>query len=358
VRRALVLSLLAACSVPATEVVVTIDSTFGIPCTIDSLVIEAGGATETITVTDADLPGSIVLVTDGARSLDIAVTGMRRGVPFAVASETVAIEDDTSLEARFVLDRSCVPGPCPAVGVGAFTDLPERVERRGCGLDAYRSQDSLFVLRDACELGDAQVGLLANAPSGEAKLDLPELPFPFTFYGRPASEIWVGSNGYVAFEQPGAANIGSSDTLGLGLFPVPAIMPFWDDLLLGPKGICYAVSGAMPDRVLWITWKEACFQQAPMCGEPDVGYLTFSVALEETTDRIFVGYNSMLATGANSQRAQGQFATIGLTSARPVACATGCSADGECASGDACGYTEHSSRTTLVPLPNLELVPR
>ena len=356
--RALAVLAWAGCAIPATEIVVTIGSAFGVPCTIDTIEITAGAATETVAVTDADLPGSIVLLAAAGDDLDVTVTGLRNGAPFALAAERVSFVDESSLEVRFVLDRSCVPGPCPAVGVGAFEGLPAPVERRGCGSDRYLSQDSLFVLRDACELEGAQVGLLAGSANGEARLDFGELPFPFTFYGQLATEIWVGANGYLAFEQPNATNIGSSDSLGLGLFPVPAVLPFWDDLRLGPKGVCYAVSGRAPDRVLWLTWKEACFQQGATCGAPDLGFLTFSVALEETTDRIYVGYNAMMATGANAQRAQGQFATIGVTDNRGIGCATGCSAEGTCPSGEACGYTEHSSRRTLDPLPNLELVPR
>ncbi|MEJ7602323.1 MAG: hypothetical protein WKG01_30790 [Kofleriaceae bacterium] len=356
--RSLALLVVAGCSVPATEIVVTIDSELGVPCTIDTLEITAGGQIETVAVTDADLPGSIVVVADDPGMIDVTVTGLRGGVPFAVASERVSFVDESSLEVRFLLDRSCVPGPCPAVGVGAYEGLPAPAERRGCGTDSYLSQDSLFVLRDACELEGAKVGLLAGAPSGEAKLEFAELPFPFTFYGVPATEIWVGSDGYLAFQQPNAASIGTSDTLGRGLFPVAAVLPFWDDLRLGPKGVCYAVSGVQPDRVLWLTWKEACFQQGPACGAPDLGFLTFSVALEETSDRIYVGYNAMTATGANAQRAKGQFATIGVTNKSTLGCATGCSAEGTCPSGAPCGYTEHSSRMTLDPLPNLELVPR
>lgn len=359
---------LVACRPGETEIVVTVDTTFGVPCTIDSLVFEVEGRAEEIPVTDADLPGSLTLTTDSAHAALVTVTGMREGEPFAAAQEMATFDEGNTLELRFLLDRSCVPGPCPAIGIGGYVDLPEPVARRGCGQEGYLRADSLFVMRDACDMDEAISG---NALAGADELEVPSplapaMPFPFRFYGEPVDSLWVGDNGYLGFsvDAPHAlvGDVGSSRSLGdpTGSFPVPGVLPFWDDLRTGPKGVCFATSGKTPDRILWITWKEACFKQGlTACGGPLQGTLTFSVALEETTDRIFIGYQTMIATGGNADRAKGLTATIGITNKGPKACdAAACSAGGTCPSGEPCGFTELSARKIVDPLPTLELVPQ
>jgi hypothetical protein len=374
VRAACAALLLAACA-PATELIVTVDTTFGVPCTIDGLQIEAtgGGATRSVEValTGADLPGSIAVATDGeARDATITVTGLRGGEPFALARDTVKFDDDSALELRFVLDRSCVPGPCPSVGAGGFTGLPPPVERRGCGDEAYaRTADPQFVIRDACDM-DAEVSgvVLAGDPDADEREVpsplSPAVPFPFRFYGERVEQLWVGSNGYVGFgaEPPHAlqGDVGAPRSLGEpGGFPGRGVLAFWDNLRLGARGICFAMSGEAPERLLWITWKEACFSAGPtLCGAPAQGTLTFSVGLEETTDRVYVGYGTMVAAGAVDDRAKGNAATIGITNAAERGCpASACQPDGTCGDGRPCGYTEISAQRRAA-LSVVELVPR
>jgi hypothetical protein len=372
-RRLALLVLLGACRTepPATEIVVTIDTTFGVPCTIDALHIEATGDGDPVTadvrVGDADLPGSITLVPHGnPRDVAVTVQGLRAGAVFATARDTASFEHDSSLELRFVLDRSCIPGPCPAVGVGGFTQLPVRQARRGCGEHGYAWNNALFVMRDACAMREAITGtVLRDVDEAEAMSPLsPGMPFPFRFYGAPVTQVWAGSNGYLGFgdTMPRAlhGDVGPAGTLGMSRFPGKGVLAFWDDLRTGPLGVCFTVSGEPPDRILWITWKEACFETATMpCGTSDLGTLTFSVALEETTDRVYVGYHKMTATGANVDRPKGSTATIGVTDAVPRGCmAMQCSTAGVCQDGTPCGYTEFSSGTKVDPLPTVEFDPQ
>src|SRR5439155_16061331 len=138
------------------------------------------------------------------------------------------------------------------------------------------------------------------------------------------------------------------------------VLAFWDDLRTSASGVCFAVSGAFPDRILWITWKDACFASSvKACGAPELGTLTFGIALEETTDQIYVGYRTMVATLGNIDRAKGNRATIGVTSAAPRACAADlCSPEGTCQDGSPCGYTEFSAGMIVDPLPTLEFDPQ
>ncbi len=361
---------LAACGGP-TEIVVTVDTIFGVPCTLDALALEVTGgggtASEQIALGAADLPGSITLIPAGEPGeLEVAVTGLREGVPLATARETVAFGDGQSLELRFLLDRACVPGPCPAAGVGGYDGLPAPAARRGCGEERYERRDGVFVVRDACEMDEALMGRVLTMQEDEAEAPSPfdpPMPFPFRFYGEPVTQLWIGSNGYVAFgpEAPRAlvGDVGPARSLGEQGFPAPGVLPFWDDLRIGRRGVCLAVSGEAPDRILWITWKEACFAAGTTaCGAASQGTLTFTVALEETTDRIYAGYQAMTAAAPNADRARGNAATIGITNDVPRGCPEAeCSAEGLCASGAPCGYTEHSSQQ-VTALPRLELRPR
>lgn len=365
------LVLVAACSgldKPATEILVTVDTTFGVPCTIDALHVDvtsaAGSASRDVALTGSDLPGSIALVPAGdGGDLTVTVTGLRGGVPYATAAGSAAFDAGNTLEMRFVLDPSCVPGPCSAIGVGGYQGLPPSQVRRGCGSAGYRLAPSVFAIRDACDMAPAAgSALVASTEQQEAQIPLSPLPFPFTFYGVPATSLWVGTSGYLAFSDAAphalTADIGSPQGLDTAGFPAPAVLPFWDDLATSAHGVCYAVSGEAPDRLLWVTWKEACFapDSGSSCGSAQDSTLTFTVALEETTDNVYFGYPTMLAANG---RANALTATIGLTDTGARGCpATECGSDGACADGTPCGYTQLSAQHVVDPLVTQEAVPR
>lgn len=355
---------------PATEIVVTLDSVFGIPCTIDTVRIEAVGdgepASRELSGAELVFPGSITLdPLSDPRTITVTVTAMRGSEVFATASDEAPVERERSNELRFVLDRSCVPGPCRAVGFGRFVGLPAREPRRGCGDERYAQRNALLVMRDACTMREAVMGsVLINSDENEQPSPLlPAMPFPFSFYGEPVTQIWVGDNGYLGFGDtpPDAINasVGMPRPLGdRGTFPGKGVLPFWDDLRTSATGVCFAVSGTFPGRILWITWKDACFASTltSVCGPAD-GTLTFGVALEETTDRIYIGYRSMVARDAD--RAKANRATIGITSAVPRGCkADLCSPEGTCQDGSPCGYNQFSAGTIVDPLPTLEFDPQ
>src|SRR4029079_18526400 len=205
--------------------------------------------------------------------------------------------------------------------------------------------------------------VLRNTDEDEVPLSA-EMPFPFRFYGAPVSQIWVGDNGYIGFDaKPNAhnASVGMPRPLGdCWTFPVKGVLAFWDDLRTSASGVCFAVSGAFPDRLLWITWKDACIAASSMrtCGSPEGGALIFGIALEETTDRIYIGYRSMTAAKPNTDPAEGSQATIGVTNAAPRGCVADlCSPEGRCEDSKACGYTQFSAVEIVDPLPNLSLDP-
>ena len=354
---------------PATQIIVTIDTEFGVPCTIDALHVEAVGDSDPvgldISMIDYKLPGTLTLTQLGdPREVTVTLTAYRDGAVFATATGKASFEDESSVELRFLLDRSCIPGPCEAVGVGRYVDPPAAHERRGCGERGYAWKQALFAMRDACSMREAIMGtLLVNVDEVEEVIPA---PFPFKFYGEPVTQVWVGDNGYIGLGNAKPEALikkvgGRSRSLGEPGFPGKGALAFWDDLRTSTTGVCYAVSGEFPDRILWITWKDACFanDMGQVCGPAELGTLTFGMALEETTDRIYVGYRTMVATLGNADRARGNGATIGVTDAAPRGClANLCTIEGTCQDGTACGYTEFSAGKSLVPFPTLEFDPQ
>jgi hypothetical protein len=242
--------------------------------------------------------------------------------------------------------------------------LPAPVPRSGCGTNGYAlNASSLFVMRDACGMPGA-TALAPDVQEAEVQAPNPPLPFPFTFYGASITDLWIGTGGYLGLgaAQPNVEDL-TPNSLGSSprTFVGAGILPFWELLRTGPTGVCINTTGLFPDRIVWITWEQACFGLEVPCGGPNQGTLTFGVALEETTNNVYVGYLTMQGSTLSIARAHGQQATIGVTSDGAPGCpATQCT-NGRCADGTTlCGYTQYSAETTLAwpPLPSLEFDPK
>ena len=332
-----------------TEIVITVDTTLGVPCAMNRIALEVGDDRSERPLDPHDLPGTFVVL-PGDQSVRATVIATRAGDPVASAFGTIAPVDGEARELRFVLDRSCVPGPCAPVARGEFVDLPPPLAHRSCAGVGYAVDDEPIVaVRDACAIAGATHHLRDASDAEEAVA----LPFGFQLYDREVSTAWLGVNGYVAFEEA-ATPTRASSVNGAPDFPRPGILPFWDDLRTSGEGICVATSGSAPSRILWITWKRACFGNTLACPAVDVE-LTFSVGLEETTHRLFIGYLTMRSPDA---RAQGQFATIGVRDRGGIGCQPAQCIDGTCPDRAACGFTQYASNTPLLAFPTLELAPR
>ncbi len=191
--------------------------------------------------------------------------------------------------------RNCVAGVC-STGYGVtVTTIP-------------------FV--DACAQAGSTSYLQAD---DDGVTTLLTLPFSFTFYGTARTQYWISADGYIDFSATPTVNFGHSCPAPTTTStPFPAIFGYGRDLFtrgtVGPPasgGVCVATVGAAPNRKLVVTWEDAYIYADP------TSHVTFSIMLEETTNRIDVVYQTL--TSGNSIPADGTGAFLGLQSDTPAA---------------------------------------
>ena len=325
------------------EIVLTVDTSFGVPCTVDALRFEVEGdgdqVTEDVPIGPDDLPGSFTLIPAGRPGpVSIRVFALRGDVEVAAAAHATEFAPGVSREVRFLLDETCVAEACEAVAGGAFEGLPEPAVRDGCGEDAYRVRPSLAVIQDACDIaGEVRGAVLQGSIDGQeapSPLD-PGMPFPFQFYGREVSQLWIGDNGYLAFgDDPPRAlseDIGNPRSLGEPGFSAPGILPFWDKLKTGARGVCLAMAGSAPYRTSGspgATPVSSSRREQP-CGPLEFGRLRFSVGLEERSNVDLRGLSWRWGHGRRREPGAGPRADRGQ-SASPTDRPKGCDASAMC----------------------------
>ena len=131
------------------------------------------------------------------------------------------------------------------------------------------------------------------------------LPFPFSFYGRDRTAIFVGANGLIGFTNTG---LGVSVNTDLGVVTAPNAMlcPFWDNLnpALGGR-VWFGADGVTPNRRAVVTWADV--PQSDTSG----GQTRFTLqAILHEGGRIAFQYLNV-ATG-NPSYVFGNSATIGV----------------------------------------------
>jgi len=348
---------LAACSSP-TQIVLSIDTTAGVPCDIDKIRVKATGGSAAVfeqDLKDARLPIVLKLsdeTSNGAFTLE--VTGLRNNMEVLRASGPLLFGNSDAGE-HIVLESTCtLDTPCMLSDLTGSTKAPPPVSRFQCGdiVRRYKPAMTLDTFIDACNVPGTNSGtVLTNGARGAAKLGLSDevlANFAFRFYSQPIRQIWAHEDGYISFEvnNPDARNNldpGSfdRDLLGTGVPPPPqSAMVFWDGLTLGPAGVCYSLEGNSPNQKLRVTWSGTC--QTTTCTTDS---LNFSIVLDERTQKISFTYGTMMA--ANANRALGATATVGIVNDAKGCPVSQCTlATGLCADGTTpCGYTQIFSKT-------------
>lgn len=362
-RLLLLVAALAACG-DRDQIILSVDTSMGIPCDLDTFRIQVAASDESVVereLADLRLPFSLTLEDDTPDgTFDLTVSGFKDGVEVLRSSGPLQFGRGQVLAAEVVLQSSCTPSsPCALPALIPYVAPPAPATRSACGANVrrYTPGPATESFRDVCTVPGANAGkVLADGSRGAVQLPLTPAAldsFGFEFYGEKVRQIWVHEDGYLAFtvDNPDANNdldagAFDRDLVGLGVPPPrQAVFAFWDALTLGPDGVCYALEGQPGTQKLRVTWKGTC--QTVACSATN--NLNFTVVLDERTDRVSLTYGDMI--GSNAERAQGSTATSGIVEA-----ATGCPVSectyetGLCADGTTpCGYSQTFSNLPQIP---------
>jgi hypothetical protein len=149
---------------------------------------------------------------------------------------------------------------------------------------------------DACALP----GHTNILPGEDDRTAAVTLPFAFRFYDVLGTSAWVSSNGVIGFGSSATTNRFDACLPSSG-GPRNAIFAFWDDLVLGPNGVCLGTVGAAPNRVQVFTWSGATrFSDSS-------AMITYSVVLTEGSNVVDIVYQTLSGGLSN-----GSSATVGV----------------------------------------------
>jgi hypothetical protein len=352
---------LGACS-SAQEIVLSIDTTAGIPCDIDHIRVRAtssGTATYERDIADVRLPVTLRLADETTRgAFMLEVTGLKGTTEVLRAFGPLQFGNAGDLAAHVVLESTCtVDSPCELPMLTGAGSTPPPVAKSDCGVNVrrYTTSPAIETYRDACSVPGMNVGSVLMNARGAALITLSDAAlsgFRFRFYGRPIRQIWAHEDGYISFSRanPDAGNDldpggFDRDILGSGVPPPPqSAMIFWDQLTLNSTGVCYALEGSPGTQKLRITWARVC--QTDTCTTDS---LNFTVVLDERDGRVSFTYGDMIAS--NASRGQGSTATVGLVNEANGCAATDCnSMTGLCKDNRTpCGYSQVFSNMPQTP---------
>jgi len=126
------------------------------------------------------------------------------------------------------------------------------------------------------------------------------LPFPFLFYGKPYTNVFVSCNGFVSFVEDSVYaywNAGIPDEFA----PNAGIYCFWDDLFVDlTNTVRTATTGSAPNRQFIIEWRDVYLQDY-------AGLMDIELVLRENGE-IVMQYRDV----SPSAPYRGAFATIGI----------------------------------------------
>jgi cysteine-rich repeat protein len=167
-------------------------------------------------------------------------------------------------------------------------------------------------------------------PFSQGDEDIVQMPigFDFNYLGAAVTDVFVVSNGYIAFEQPTSANY-SNTTIPNAASPNAYLAWWYDDLDFGRvfPGVTTSattqLTGTAPNRVRVLT-----FENVGRYGfGADGTVITAEVRLYETTNVIEVHYGTVTQTTmttSNYSATVGYETTMGLGGAHTIACGSTC----------------------------------
>jgi len=172
----------------------------------------------------------------------------------------------------------------------------------------YATSTPTAAFVDACSLSGHTTVLVSQ--QAWAATPAITLPFTFSFYGAPVTQVWLQSQGTMGLGAPPTSPVPNSYpscTTANATTRYAALVAFGDaSLATGSGGVCYATTGTAPNRQYVATWSQAT-------DTTDAGsVLTFSVVLSETTNVIDFLYGTAQGPNGLDSTVEGATATVGI----------------------------------------------
>ncbi|MEV0715225.1 PQQ-dependent sugar dehydrogenase [Asanoa sp. NPDC050611] len=247
------------------------------------------------------------------RSVDLTFTSNPPGLELSVNGVLV-----TTPATRTVLAGSTnsISAPTPQSGYafdrwsdnGAATHVitaPSTLTTYTASYVATQDGGGGYEVSDATGQSFVGAGATTLPLAGDDVKQQVSLPFAFPFYGVPQNNVWVASNGFLSFTDPGQAGlIAVNSALPNGDAPNAGIYPFWDDLVLrADSAIRTETLGSAPNRRFVVEWENVGHYGS------NSARLSVSAVLYES-GRIDFNYDLL-----NSAREYGNSATVGIEDA-------------------------------------------
>jgi hypothetical protein len=184
-------------------------------------------------------------------------------------------------------------------GGDVTVDLPLTTVRDGGNYRCYATPSSTFYTGST----------VLTAVTGDEAVASVALPFAFSFYGNTYSTVWISTNGFLSFADPGGTHSSDRTSLPNTDGPNLALYPYWDDLVVDSSASVRTVtSGTAPNRIYTVEWHNVTFYR------DSTARFNVSVRLSETTGLITFWYQ-----GLDTTAEKGEQATVGIENATGTA---------------------------------------
>jgi len=156
-----------------------------------------------------------------------------------------------------------------------------------------------------------------NTATDEAISAAIPIPFSFSYYGLPITQLFISSNGYVQLQNSTGSPTNVVQTLPNVLNPNGIVALCWQDLIVDPSvnpgaNVRYFVNGSSPNRVFVVDYIALSFYRIPV----DVGNVTGQIRFYESDHHIEIAAAIVNDLGNSYQKTLGienQTGTLALT---------------------------------------------
>ena len=224
------------------------------------------------------------------------VTATVNGTPVALS----AASPDTGLyTGSYTVSGPGALAVTGTVTIGTSTD-GETVN--GNAYPNYTCQDASFAWVDV-----TGVSPLVGADGDDAFSTL-SIGFPISFFGQTYSTAYISSNGFLTLGSNAGATAPLNAAIPTTAAPNGVVAPFWDDLYPGATGSVHAaVSGAAPNRTLYVEWFNV-----PHFNLSTSGPVTFEAIIKENGDIRYQYLDTSFEPAGNPAWNSGGSATAGV----------------------------------------------